>query len=188
MTETFGGRYCFGHGDGSTETNVTAAVLLSGRHCDRGLTALLDAGLRQRLNLLSPYQPVAVVQRNCLRCVSGALVLTPLKHYLRFGSRLDRMIGGSDVLFGRVSHAVAHFRVFECGAGERGELDQRREDTSDGRIKAAMCGPVGRLQNAARSSTWHNVHFRTAHCRFAQPTAISRLTAHCGHSNHDPRR
>jgi hypothetical protein len=36
----------------------------------------------------------------------------------------------------------------------------------EGKIKAALCGPVGRQKNAGRSVPNRNVHFRIAMCVF----------------------
>jgi hypothetical protein len=53
--------------------------------------------------------------------------------------------------------------VWRRTAQERREADRQ---PSDGKIKAAMCGPVERGRNEATSARWRDVHFGAAMCEF----------------------
>jgi hypothetical protein len=62
----------------------------------------------------------------------------------------------------------------------RGIAQERRgpnRGPSDGKIKAAACGTVGRQNSIARSDTWRSVRESMTACRFAQLIEQSRLCA-----------
>src|SRR5579883_3142551 len=64
----------------------------------------------------------------------------------------------------------------------RGIAQERRGPNrrpSDGKIKAAACGTVGRQNSIARSDTWRSVRESMTACRFAQLIEQSKLCAPC---------
>jgi hypothetical protein len=68
---------------------------------------------------------------------------------------------------------------FSIAVWRRAALERRGADRrpSDGKIKAARCGAVGRLKSAGRSDSWHEARFCTTACAFGQPVGKPRLRA-----------
>jgi len=56
---------------------------------------------------------------------------------------------------------------------------------TDGKIKAARCGAVGRQKSEGRSATWREASIRSAACHFTQLLGKARLRAPRLHPHHD---
>ena len=109
---------------------MTAFAPPSPGHCKIKMSALLDTGFPTAHSRFVDASSDPPEQRNRVPCASFALARIQPEDMAETASLPTRVFGGRDVLFGRVSHAVACFRIFDCGAGERSELDQRRQDKS----------------------------------------------------------
>jgi hypothetical protein len=83
--------------------------------------------------------------------------------------------GGQTAIFGWFQSA----NHSQDSAGSRKKRRFTESRPAYGRIKAARCGPVGRLKKVGTSGPWHDVHFETQPAFFQNRNKISvRRTSH----------
>lgn len=61
------------------------------------------------------------------------------------------------------------------------------QPTSDGKIKAAGCGTVGRLKSVAGSAPWREAQPGATACQLAQLIGLARFRAPRKHPRYEPR-